>query len=295
MKLKIKNFNKIFLSLIFFYFFFCNIISSVNTKSTHKYYSYNFLYSDTTSSNNDYTIHKIIKRPETYYTQGIFFDGPSTLYESGGLYGQSVLVKMEYPSLKILNKINLHKKYFGEGIAKCKDKIYQLTWNERKILRYSYPIIKEIRPSLEMGKNIKSGWGLTRVLINDQEQLAATDGSNNIHILKCNDDLEFQESKKIFWSGEPLDSLNEIEYVDGFIFANRYFDHRIFKIDYHSLEVVKVYDMSELIKKEIEVETGFKSRLEKGDVLNGIAYDTSRNIFLLTGKKWNNYYEVEFK
>lgn len=288
--------NKFCIKLIFFYFLFSTIITS-EMKNLKKYNSFYFLNSDSlnsNNSNNDFTILKILRRPEKFYTQGLFFDGPSILYESGGLYGQSVLVKMKYPSLKIIDKINLHKKYFGEGIAKCKDKIYQLTWKERKILRYSYPILKQIKPPLEMDENIKSGWGLTS--IGDTSQLAVTDGSNNIHIIKCEDtSLKFYESKNIFWNGKPLDRLNEIEYVDGYIYANRYYDHRIFKIDYNSLEVVKVYDMNELIEKEVEVEADFKSRLQRGDVLNGIAYDKSRNIFVLTGKRWNNYYEVELK
>ena len=107
--------------------------------------------------------------------------------------------------------------------------------------------------------------------------------------------FEVVHSFGITYNGAPLDRLNEIEFVDGFIYANRYYDTKIYKISLATEEVVKVYDMSSLVQKEIEVDSTFLTRIEHGDVLNGIAYDKSRNLFLLTGKRWNHYYEVELK
>ena len=91
-------------------------------------------------SNPQYEVLKNMPRTETFYTQGLLFDKDNNLIESGGLYGESVLVKMEYPSLNIIKKVKLKENLFGEGIGICKDNyLYQLTWKERKILKYIFP------------------------------------------------------------------------------------------------------------------------------------------------------------
>ena len=239
-----------------------------------------------------YDVLTMIKRTETYYTQGIFFDRDGNLIESGGLYKQSVLVKMEYPSLRVIKKIKLSKKYFGEGVAKCGDKIYQLTWNERKILRYSYPDMEILSGDIEMDPQIKSGWGLASI---SDENLIATDGTNNIYVLDCLNNLNVILTIPVTYNNQPLDQLNAIVVVDGFIYANRYYDSHIYKINPLTKSVIKVYDFDCLVKNEIKNKSLTHYNYLIGDVLNGIAYDGKRKIFVITGKRWGYYYEVNLK
>jgi glutamine cyclotransferase len=235
-----------------------------------------------------YTVLKNIKRLETYYTQGLIYD-KQFLYESGGLYGESVIVKMEYPSLKVITKLPLGREYFGEGIGICKDKIYQLTWQERKILYYTYPDLKFI-DILPMDQKLLSGWGFA----NFNGNLIATDGTNNIHIFDCNS-LNVINTLPVTYNGTNIDRLNALVFAKGKIYANRYYDTNIYRINPTNGLVDKVYDMINLVNKEKEIGTLTDGRLSSGDVLNGIAYIPDRDIFILTGKKWNNYYEVILK
>jgi glutamine cyclotransferase len=229
-----------------------------------------------------------IKRNELYYTQGLFFDSSNTVIESGGLYGESVLVKMEYPSMTILKKVKLDNKYFAEGTTKCGNHIFQLTWQNRAILKYSYPAL-ELLDTVPLDDQIKEGWGLTT----DGNIMYVTDGTNNIYYLDCNT-LKVTNFVSVNQNNTPINYLNAMVYVNGFIYANKYFDNRIFKINPNSGEVVQVYDMNFLINEEFRSNTLNRLRLSSGDVLNGIAYNSSKKVFVVTGKKWGFYYEVNF-
>ena len=243
-------------------------------------------------SNSQFDVLKNLPRKETYYTQGLLFDKDNNLIESGGLYRESVLVKLEYPSLKILKKINLKNEFFAEGIGICNDEyLYQLTWKERKILKYSLPDL-ELVEMINMDNTLKSGWGLTNYNTNN---LIATDGSNSIYILDCNNNLQVKKSISVFNDNSQLDRLNALVYVDGYIYANRYYDSNIYKINPESGIVEKTYDFGVLIQKEKEIGTLTNDKISSGLVLNGILYDKKRKIFILTGKKWDNYYEVILK
>jgi len=114
-------------------------------------------------------LQNILKKDgNVFYTQGLFIENNgNSLYESGGLYGESVLVKMDYPSLKIQAKINLKSNYFGEGTAKCGEYVYQLTWKEIVIIKYSFPDFKITR----LYKLAKVSGNLKRVLLSYKEIL----------------------------------------------------------------------------------------------------------------------------
>jgi glutamine cyclotransferase len=275
-------FNTISLSFVFS--FLLQFTYETNTKS----------HEDPLISTADYDVIKIIKRPKTYYTQGLFFaDNGNTLYESGGLYGQSVLVKMEYPSLKQLNKTNLPETYFAEGIARCGDNLYQLTWRENVIIKYSFPSMK-YEDTLQLDKQVLEGWGLSQ--FNNPDELIATDGSSNIFVLDCHNDLKVKRKISVRdASGEFITSLNELKYAKDYIWANRYTRNTIYKIDPKEGAVVKVYDMTPLVEYEFRQSTLSQFANASGDVLNGIAYDEISDKFLVTGKRWGFYYEVIFK
>jgi glutamine cyclotransferase len=244
-------------------------------------------------NNENFEATKILKRNETYYTQGIFLDDKSEfLYESGGLYKESVIVKMEYPSLKVVKKIKLSPEYFGEGLARCGESVYQLTWQERKVIKYSFPELK-YQDSLDLPREIGEGWGLSETY--QKNELIASDGSQYIYFLNCEDGLKVTGKIRITFNGKPMHNINALAYVDNFIWANIYYDQRIIKINPTTGNVEKAYDMKPLIEHEKEQKTLTSFRLAQGDVLNGIAYDKVNKRFLLTGKKWGYYYEVNFK
>lgn len=241
---------------------------------------------------NSWEVNSVIRRPQTYYTQGIFFsDDGKSLYESGGLYGQSVLVKMDYPSLNVVQKVPLDGKYFAEGIAKCGDYIYQLTWRERKILKYRLDNLSLVG-TLELDTNVREGWGLATFSNN---RLIASDGSDNIYFLDCDKNLAVVDKIKVTNNNQPIDRLNALEFSNGTIYANRYFDTRIFKINPKNGNVETVYQLDGLVEMEYSKNTLTPERLNSGDVLNGIAYDKNLGIFILTGKKWGHYYQVSLK
>jgi glutamine cyclotransferase len=242
---------------------------------------------------NDYEVSRIFKRTETYYTQGLFIDDRSEfLYESGGLYGESVAIKMEYPSLKIVKKINLDSRYFAEGFARCGDSAYQLTWQEAKVLKYSYPDLN-YQDSLNQPKEMAEGWGLSES--GNKNEMIATDGSDKIYFIDCSDGLKVTKIIKVKKGNSQINRLNALVFANNYIWSNRYFDRNIYKINPVSGEVERIYNMSLLVDYEINKKTLSIGRLNSGDVLNGIAYDKLNKRFLLTGKKWGHFYEISFK
>jgi glutamine cyclotransferase len=195
---------------------------------------------------------------------------------------------MEYPSLKIIKKVSVDKKYFGEGTTRCGNFVYQLTWQSRVILKYSYPELVLVE-TVPLDDQIKEGWGLT----SDGTVMYATDGTNNIYTMDC-DTLKVTKYVTVEYLGSALENLNALVFVDGLIYANKYFDNRIFKIDPITGSVVYAYDMSHLIDIEFRSNTLTRAALRGGDVLNGIAYNKNKKVFVVTGKKWGFYYEVNF-
>lgn len=161
--------------------------------------------------NADYTVTKVTRRDATYYTQGLFFNEKGNhLYESGGMYGNSVLVKYEYPSLKEIKKIKLQDKYFGEGLARCGDYVYQLTWRERDILKYSFPELIYV-DKLSLDSNVNEGWGLAEGI--KSNELIATDGSSKIYFLDCENQLNMKKTIEIKYNGSTVPYLNALIYA----------------------------------------------------------------------------------
>jgi len=240
----------------------------------------------------DYKVLSILKRPLTVYTQGIFFDSTGNfLYESGGLYNESTLKKLKYPSLEVEKSIDLDNRFFAEGIAKCGNgQVFQLTWQENVILKYDMDSLEKMG-SIPLDPKLREGWGLSDF---DKDTLIATDGSANIFYLSCKENLKVVKTIRATLNGVPLRNLNELVYAKGFIYANVYFDKQIYKIDPSTGSVVKKYYMNALVDFERKKNTLTFSALSSGDVLNGIAYDANRDVFLLTGKRWGYFYEVKF-
>lgn len=213
----------------------------------------------------------------TSYTQGLeFHDG--VLYESTGQYGNSKLRKVDYKTGELLKNINLESQYFGEGITILNDNIYLLTWKENIGFIYDVDTFKKTG-SFNYGKS-KEGWGLC----NDGQVIYKTDGTNKIWKLNP-ETLAEEDYIQIYTNTGKIDSLNELEYIDGKIYANIYQRNGVLIINPENGAVEGVIDFSPLQKLVTQHKTL--------DVLNGIAYNPETNTIFVTGKDWDKLFEVE--
>ncbi len=230
--------------------------------STPKLYSYELL--------NTYP-HDI-----TSYTQGLeFYKG--VLYESTGQYGESKLRALDYKNDAILKNVNLSRSYFGEGLTVLNDKIYQLTWKEDRGLIYDVNTFETLG-SFNYGQS-KEGWGLC----NDGRQLYKTDGSENIWILNA-ETLEEERFIQAYTNKGRLTNLNELEWVEGKIYANRYQKNGVAIINPINGAIEAVLDFKDL-KNKVTNHPGL-------DVLNGMAYNPDTKTLFVTGKRWDKLFEV---
>lgn len=221
----------------------------------------------------DYQILESYEHDSQAFTQGLEIY-KSHLYEGTGLYGRSSLRKVELESGQILKKINLDKKYFGEGITILDDKIYQLSWEENTAFVYDldFNLIKSFNYQGE-------GWGLA----NDNQHLIMSNGSEYIFF---RDPETFELIKKIEVKNgdQKIKNINELEYHAGFIYANIWQTDYIIKINAKTEKVAAYLDLKGILK------TNYKGKI---DVLNGIAYDPENNNFLITGKLWPKIYRIK--
>lgn len=211
------------------------------------------------------------------YTQGlVIYKG--NLYEGTGNYGKSQLKQVELLSGKTIKAIPLADKYFGEGITILRDTVYQLTWQEKKVFVYTLPNFKKVK---EFDVSFE-GWGITH----DGNQLIVTNGSGDLFFYRPQD-FTLLRSQTVTESGAPSFNLNELEYIDGFIYANQYTYPYLLKIDPNTGAVAGKADLSEVWNRN-------KGLNPRADVPNGIAYDEQTKKIFVTGKWWAELYEIEF-
>jgi glutaminyl-peptide cyclotransferase len=237
--------------------------------------------SDSKPSLYTYTVLNEYPHDKTAYTQGLEFY-KDTLYESTGLRGKSSLRKVNFKTGEIYKQIALDKVYFGEGITILNDKIFQLTWQGNMGFQYDLNRLQMERSFSY--QNSKEGWGLC----NDGKNLYKSDGSHQIWLL----DAETQKEKgkiQVMTDKNALQKINELEWVDGKIYANTYqFNKEVgIIINPQSGAVEGVIDFAGL-KEKVE-------QVSNLDVLNGIAYHPQRKTFFVTGKNWSKLFEVEIK
>lgn len=206
------------------------------------------------------------------YTQGLFFVGDQ-LYETTGEYGSSTFRKVDLQTGKTLKKESFDKRYFVEGSTLFDGKVYILTWREGKVFIYD----KDTFKCLSTKNYGREGWGLTT----DGKQLIASDGSATLYFLDS--ELKTKRKVKVTLSGNPVQMLNELEYVDGKIWANVYLRDSIMIIDPATGKVEGLIDCRGLLPDSLVD--------EETDVLNGIAVKDGK--IYLTGKNWPKLYEVE--
>jgi len=215
------------------------------------------------------------------YTQGLEYkDG--FLYETTGRKGESTLRKVELETGKVLKKIALDKKYFGEGMTIFNNKIYWLTWQSRKGFVYDLETFKQIDDFNYSHSN--EGWGLTH----SNNELIKSDGSNKIWFLNTENQKE-KRSIQAYTNKLSLKSLNELEWINGKIYANYWQKPLIAIINPNSGIVEGIINLTDLVK---EMEKTQKL-VDQDDVLNGIAFDKENNRIFVTGKHWSKLYEIE--
>jgi len=207
------------------------------------------------------------------YTQGLFFHG-GTLYETTGQYGESTLRTVDLRTGTPLSCQKFARKYFVEGSVILGDDLYILTWTNKVAFRYD-------AGTLAYKGTVgypREGWGLTT----DGKQLIASDGSANLYFLDR--DFKVLRKQRVTLNGRGVNYLNELEWIDGKVWANVYLSDVIVIIDPKTGKVEASVDCTGLLPAAL--------RTPQTDVLNGIARDDSGRIFL-TGKNWPKLYEIQ--
>ncbi len=207
------------------------------------------------------------------YTQGLFFY-EGQMYESTGVHGKSTFRKVDMETGEALERLNFDKKYFVEGSVVLEDNLYILTWETKTAFIYDAKTLEY----KSTWKYPREGWGLTT----DGKQLIASDGSANLFFM--NDQFALDRKQLVTVDGRPVRWLNELEYIDGKVWANVYTTDEIVIINPKNGKVEGVVDCRGLLPKKL--------RTPDTDVLNGIAYNPETKKIYITGKNWPKLYEV---
>jgi glutamine cyclotransferase len=229
-----------------------------------------------------YSVMNIYPHDTTSFTEGLLVH-EGQLYEStGGKPGENEFRSWVGPvnlkTGKPLKQVMLDTTYFGEGITILNGKLYQLTWKHKKGFIYDVSTLKKLREFSYHG----DGWSLT----NDGTSLIMSDGTNNLRYLHP-DSLNVLKIMSVQDNNGPVGNINELEFINGFIYANQWQTNYILKIDPSNGRVVGKIDLSSL---DNEARIKYPRALE----LNGIAYDSAARKIYVTGKAWPSLYEVKF-
>lgn len=235
----------------------------------------------------NYTVTKTYPHDTSSYTEGFLFYN-NQLFESTGSTPETPasrrsvfgIVNLQTGRIDVKAELD-KKKYFGEGIIMFNGKIFQLTWTTKTGFIYDAKTYKRTG-EFTFNSTTGEGWGLT----SDSTYLLMSDGSSNIQYLDPNT-LKVIKILGVTDNNGPVSNINELEFIHGFIYANKYQTTTVLKIDPASGRVVGTLDFSAL-KKEAE------SKNPDIDYLNGIAYDPATDRIFITGKLWPDIYEVKF-
>lgn len=209
------------------------------------------------------------------YTQGLVWH-EGQLYESAGQYGESSLRQVDPATGEVRRRVDLPPRYFAEGLARVGDRLIQITWNEGVALVYRLSDLEKVGELRYTGE----GWGLCH----DGARLVMSDGSDRL-VFRDTETFASVGEVRVRMGGAPVDRLNELECVDGAVYANVYQTEDIVRIDPATGEVTAVIDASGLLDAA-DYQAG-------AEVLNGIAWMPETKRFLITGKRWPLMFEVE--
>ncbi|NOU61251.1 glutaminyl-peptide cyclotransferase [Marinifilum caeruleilacunae] len=217
------------------------------------------------------------------YTQGLFFH-EGFLYEGTGQHGESSLRKVRLENGEAISIKNLEQEYFGEGITYSKNRIIQLTWNSRKVFVVDPETFEQI-DFFEPQTTNNEGWGITTM----NNELVISDGSNILTIL---DDTNYgkKRSIEVYDNNGAVTNLNELEYINGKIYANVWLTERIVIINPETGRVEGSINLGKILKQSDRI------KLDKNDdVLNGIAWDEASQRMFVTGKRWPKLFEIKIE
>lgn len=221
-----------------------------------------------------YTVRSVFPHDPEAFTQGLVFH-EGRLYESTGLYGRSSVREVALETGEVLRIIRLPAAYFGEGLALHAGRLIQLTWREQAGFIYDLGRFERIGEFSYLGE----GWGLTH----DGRRFIMSDGTSRLRFLDLHT-LRVTGVLQVRLGNRPVSRINELEYVEGRIFANIWQEDRVAVICPESGFVLAWIDFSGLLTPE---------ERRTVDVLNGIAYDAASGRLFVTGKKWPRLFEVE--
>ena len=215
------------------------------------------------------------------YTQGLFYH-EGFLYEGTGQRGESTLRKVKLENGEALSVKNLEQEYFGEGITFSKGKIIQLTWNAKKVFVVD-PVTFEKEDTFEPNTSNNQGWGITSA----NNELILSDGTNVLTVLDA-DNYSRKRIIEVYDNSGMVTNLNELEYINGKIYANVWLTDRIVIINPETGRVEGNLNLGKILK------LADKGILIEGDeVLNGIAWDSINNRLFVTGKRWPKLFEIK--
>ncbi|SFH30024.1 glutaminyl-peptide cyclotransferase [Pedobacter insulae] len=236
--------------------------------------------SDTKPKKVAYKVVKTFPHDTSAYTQGLSYVG-GKLLESTGREGKSKLKWVDLNSGKTLQQTKLGDQYFGEGSLMLGDKIIMLTWRENTGFIFDARTFKQIGTFPYEAS--REGWGLTF----DGQHILRTDGTNRIWMMN-KETYKEEGFIEVYDDAGPVNSLNEMEYINGKIYANVYLTSKIVIIDPSSGKVEASIDLAKLVPQHF-----FKAEEEENNVLNGIAWDAAGKRLFVTGKKWPKLYQIE--
>lgn len=228
-----------------------------------------------------YTVVNTFPHDPNAFTQGLeFYNG--YLYESTGQHGKSSIRKTDYKTGKILQIKNIDEKYFGEGITIFDNQIHHLTWQSKIGFVYDLETFKK-KSSFKYGKSLE-GWGFTH----NSKELIKSDGTERLWFLdpKTHKETHFIEA---YTNKRKAERLNEIEYINGKIYANIWQKNTIIIIDENNGTIEGVINLNGLSKMVQKVSNN------NDYVLNGIAYDAENDRLFVTGKNWNKTFEIKIQ
>jgi glutaminyl-peptide cyclotransferase len=233
------------------------------------------VYSDSKPKRNGYKVIHSFPHDIGAFTQGLVYENGIFL-EGTGQPGSSNLRKVDPETGKVIFQVNLESPLFGEGIAICGEKIFQLTWQDKVGFVYDKSTFKQIGKIYYQTE----GWGLTAI----EDKLVMSDGSNIIYF-RDPDQFGVISKIEVYDNEKKVDKLNELEYIDGEIWANIWETDLIARIDPLSGKVIAYIDLRGIIS---DSETDIKANF-----LNGIAYDREGKRIFVTGKNWPKLFEIK--
>ncbi|MFN8255007.1 MAG: glutaminyl-peptide cyclotransferase [Bacteroidales bacterium] len=247
-----------------------------NGQTSEQVFTFRFL-SDIEPKKYSYQVIRTFPHDRAAYTQGLAYEN-GYIYESNGLRGESTLRQLQIGTGQPIQSFTLAPEIFAEGLTIWQDNLIQISWQNRTGFVYdkkSFRLLKTFTYNTE-------GWGLTH----DNKSLIMSDGSNKLYFI---DPLSYSVVAEIevYDNKGPVEKLNELEYIEGEIYANIYQTDLIARIEPETGRVLAYIDLSKLLNSA-DYEAGT-------DVLNGIAYDAGSKRMFVTGKKWPKLFEIKLK